>query len=79
MNLAEELYGQSIKNSIPKDIMDLIKKEVKDGSTSLIIYNNYNSFPEYKLIKSNKENLIKNGFSIYEDLESIMISWNMED
>ncbi|NFT08102.1 nucleotidyltransferase family protein [Clostridium botulinum] len=79
MNLAEELYGQSIKNSIPKDIMDLIKKEVKDGSTSLIIYNNYNSFPEYKLIKSNKENLIKNGFSIYEDLESIMISWEKED
>lgn len=79
MNLAKELYQQSVNNSIPKDIIDLINKEVKQGSTSLIIYNNYHSFPEYKLIKSNKENLIKNGFSIYEDSESIMISWEKEN
>lgn len=79
MTFAEELYKESIKNSISKDIMDLIKKEVKEGGTSLIIYNNYDSFPEYKLIKSNKEQLISNGFKVYEDLESIMISWKMED
>ncbi|MBY6838666.1 hypothetical protein [Clostridium botulinum] len=84
MNLAEELYKQSIKNSIsiPKDMINFIQKEVENGLTSLTVYNNYYDFNKYKLAIDCKEQLIANGFKIYKGCSSneyITISWDMED